>query len=426
MSHFSFRDSVLCAERLSLATIAASVDTPCFVYSTAAMEAQFTGLDDALAAALPGRNRLIAYAVKANDNLATIATFAKLGAGADIVSEGELRRALAADISADKIVFAGVGKRREEIDFALSVGVGQFSVESANELDVIESVAAERGVRGCFAIRVNPDVDPKTHAKIATGLAETKFGVPIGDAADLYARAAGSPHLDPIGIGAHIGSQLTQLFPYESAFERLVSLARTLRANGAPLRRIDFGGGLGVAYHHDETTPDPADYARIVAKALGDFDCDIVFEPGRYLVANAGVMVSRVIYIKQGTDRKFLVCDAAMNDLMRPALYDAYHHIETVIEPTDHAACDPIDIVGPVCEATDIFARGRFMPPVAQGDLIAFYSAGAYASVMGSQYNTRPCAPEVMVRHDEFEIIRPRPSYDEIIGRDALPRWLSR
>ncbi len=426
MDAFTTRGGALHAEEVSLEDVAAEIGTPVYVYSTAAIEARYRALDAALAGALGDRPRVIAYAVKANSNLAVIKTLTALGAGADAVSEGELRRAVAAGAPPAKIVFAGVGKTRDEIAYALAVGIGQFNVESQDELEAIASVAAERGVVAPFAVRVNPDVDPKTHAKISTGKAETKFGVPIGDAPALYARAAALPSVDAIGVDAHIGSQLTEIAPFEAAFERLVSLARALRADGRAIRRVDLGGGLGVRYQKDAPAPPtPEAYAAAMARALGDFDAEVVVEPGRWLVNDAGVLLSRVVYRKQGADRVFLICDAAMNDLLRPALYDAWHDIEPVVAADPGAPLEPVDVVGPICETSDLFAKARRLPRLKAGDLLAIRSAGAYAAAMASEYNTRPLAPEAIVKGDAFAVARPRPTYDEIIGRDKLPKWLS-
>ena len=425
MDHFTYKDGVLCAEDVSLLDIADAVGTPFYVYSTATLERHFRVLDEALSSHLPERGRLIAFAVKACPNIAVIATLARLGAGADVVSEGEMRRALASGVPGEKIVFSGVGKTDQEIRAALEAGVGQLNVESEPELAAISRVASSMGATAKIALRVNPDVDARTHAKISTGGAETKFGVPIDRAAALAQEAAALPGVAFIGLATHIGSQLTELEPFADAFAKLVDAARAVETAGVKITRLDLGGGLGAPYRRsNEAPPLPFDYGAVVAKALAGFEADVVMEPGRVIAANAGLLVSRVIYEKNGAARRFLICDAAMNDLARPAIYDAWHDIEPVKAPGPNAAVSPIDVVGPICETGDRFAAQRTLPPVAPGELIAFRSAGAYGASMSSEYNSRPLVPEVLVNGAQFEIVRRRPTYAEMLERDRLPGWL--
>jgi diaminopimelate decarboxylase len=421
MDHFEYREGRLHAEGVPLEAIARSVGTPAYVYSTATLARHYQVFEEALA----GLPHLICYALKANGNQAVIATLARLGAGADVVSEGELARALAAGVPPSRIVFSGVGKTSREMRAGLEAGIRQFNVESAPELERLSQVAASMGATAPIAIRVNPDVDPKTHEKIATGTAETKFGVPIGDARALYARAAALPGIEVVGIDVHIGSQLTDLAPYEAAFRLVAELAETLRADGHAIRRLDLGGGLGIPYERtNEVPPLPRDYGEMVRRTVGHLGCEIEIEPGRLIAGNAGVLLSEVIYRKEGHERTFLILDAAMNDLIRPAMYDAHHEIVTVAEPAPEAAVAPVDVVGPVCETGDIFARARPMPPCGPGDLVAIRSAGAYGAVMASEYNARPLVPEVLVNGDAFAVVRPRPTFAEMIGRDTLPPWM--
>ena len=422
MDHFDYRDGVLHAEDAPLPAIAEAAGTPFYCYSTATLERHFRVFDEALS----GLPHLIAYAVKANGALGVIASLARLGAGADVVSEGEMRRALAAGVPPEKIVFSGVGKTADEMRAALEADVGQFNVESREELELLATVAAELGRTARIAMRVNPDVDPKTHAKISTGLSSTKFGVPLDEAMAAYARAAELPSLEVVGLDAHIGSQLTELSPFEAAFRRLRALTLELRAAGHEIRRLDLGGGLGIPYRRSNDAPPlPFDYGALIKRTVGDLGCEIVIEPGRLIVGNAGVLVSRAIYVKETAAKRFLILDAAMNDLIRPAMYDAWHDIEPVREPATDAEIRPMDVVGPVCETGDIFAAARPLPPIAAGDLVAFRSAGAYGAVMASEYNARPLVAEVLVSGDRFEIIRPRPTYDEMLRRDRLPSWLA-
>ena len=422
MHHFSYRGGALHAEGVSLARIAEDIGTPFYCYATATLERHYRVLQEAFA----GLDTLICYALKANSNQAVIATLARLGAGMDVVSEGELRRARAAGVPATKIIFAGVGKTRAEMAYALSEGIHGFNVESEPELDALSEVAAGMGATARIAIRVNPDVDAKTHAKISTGKAENKFGVPFDDAPRLYAKAARLPGIGIAGIHMHIGSQITDLQPFRDAFALMRELAQTLRAAGHTLEHLDMGGGLGVPYRGgNDVPPLPLEYARVVREAVGDLGLKICLEPGRMIVANAGILVSRVIYAKHGRDKTFTIVDAAMNDLIRPTLYEAHHDIWPVEEAL--AAKEPIvqDVVGPVCETGDYLALERGLPPFAAGDLMAFMTAGAYGATMSSTYNTRPLIPEVLVKGDAYAVVRPRPSYDELIGMDRLPEWLA-
>ncbi|MBR9768571.1 MAG: diaminopimelate decarboxylase [Paracoccaceae bacterium] len=421
MDHFLYKNGVLHAEDVAIPDIVASVGAPFYVYSTATLTRHFKLFDDALA----GMDHLVCYAMKAASNQAILQTLAKLGAGMDVVSGGEYARARAAGVPGERIVFSGVGKTRDEMRLALTGGIRQFNVESEPEMAVLSAVATELGVKAPITIRVNPDVDAKTHAKIATGKSENKFGIPISRAREVYAQAAALPGIDVIGIDVHIGSQLTQLEPFELAYKMVAELTETLRADGHNIRRLDLGGGLGIPYtRSNEAPPLPTDYGAMVKRVLGHLNCEIEIEPGRLIAGNAGILVSQVIYVKEGEDRKFLILDAAMNDLIRPAMYDAHHDIEPVIEPQAGAERATYDVVGPVCESGDTFAKGREMTQMTAGDLVAFRSAGAYGAVMSSEYNTRPLIPEVMVNGSEFAVIRSRPSFDEIINRDTIPEWL--
>ena len=421
MDHFLYKNGVLHAEDVAIPDIVASVGAPFYVYSTATLTRHFQLFDDALA----GMDHLVCYAMKAASNQAILQTLAKLGAGMDVVSGGEYARARAAGVPGERIVFSGVGKTRDEMRLALTGGIRQFNVESEPEMAVLSAVATELGVQAPITIRVNPDVDAKTHAKIATGKSENKFGIPISRAREVYAQAAALPGIDVIGIDVHIGSQLTQLEPFELAYQKVAELTETLRTDGHNIRRLDLGGGLGIPYtRSNEAPPLPTDYGAIVKRVLGHLNCEIEIEPGRLIAGNAGILVSQVIYVKEGEDRKFLILDAAMNDLIRPAMYEAHHDIEPVIEPQAGAERATYDVVGPVCESGDTFAKGREMAQMNAGDLVAFRSAGAYGAVMSSEYNTRPLIPEVMVNGSEFAVIRSRPSFDEIINRDTIPEWL--
>ena len=420
MDHFLYRDGQLHAEDVAISEIASSVGTPFYVYSTATLERHFQVFDDALA----GMDHLICYAVKANSNLAVLKTLGDLGAGMDVVSGGEYLRAKAAGVSGDKIVFSGIGKTREEMTLALTGGIRQFNVESEPEMLVLNEVALGLGMRAPITVRVNPDVDAKTHAKIATGKSENKFGIPIAKARSVYAMAATLEGIEVVGIDVHIGSQLTDLEPYRLAYQKVAELTHQLRADGHTIKRLDLGGGLGIPYtRSNEAPPLPLDYGKVIMETVGDLGVEIEIEPGRLVAGNAGLMVTSVIYNKEGEGRNFLIVDAAMNDLLRPAMYEAHHDIVPVIEPSIGAESAPIDIVGPVCESGDTFAKQRDMVAVPDGGLIAFRSAGAYGAVMSSEYNTRPLIPEVLVKGDQFAVIRKRPSFDEILKRDTLPEW---
>ena len=421
MDHFLYRDGVLMAEDVAVAEIAAEVGTPFYCYSTATFERHFRLFDEAL----EGMEHLVCYAMKAASNQAILKTLAAFGAGMDVVSGGEYARAKAAGVPGERIVFSGVGKTRDEIQAALVGGLRQFNVESEPEMAVINEVALSLGVIAPITVRVNPDVDAKTHAKIATGKSENKFGIPISRAREVYAHAASLPGLKVIGIDVHIGSQLTQLEPFRLAYRKVAELTEQLRADGHDIQRLDLGGGLGIPYERsNEAPPLPVEYGAMVKEELGHLGCEIEIEPGRLIAGNAGIMVSKVIYVKEGEDRQFMIVDGAMNDLIRPAMYEAHHDIVPVTEPTPGELPATYDIVGPVCETGDTFAKGRDMARVEAGDLIAFRSAGAYGAVMSSEYNTRPLIPEVLVNGDQFAVIRRRPTFDEIINRDTIPEWL--
>jgi diaminopimelate decarboxylase len=423
MHHFGYRGGTLHAEDVSLARIAEEVGTPFYCYATATLERHYRVLQEAFA----GLDTLICYALKANSNQAVIATLAKLGAGMDVVSEGELRRARAVGVSADKIIFAGVGKTRAEMAYALGEGILGFNVESEPELDALSAVAAGMGATARIAVRVNPDVDARTHAKISTGKAENKFGVPFEDAPRLYAKAARLPGIRIAGIHMHIGSQITDLQPFRDAFSLMRELAQALRADGHAIEHLDMGGGLGVPYRGgNDVPPSPLEYARVVRETVGDLGLKVCLEPGRMIVANAGILVSRVIYAKRGRDKTFTVVDAAMNDLIRPTLYEAHHDIWPVAEGLGTKPPVVQDVVGPVCETGDYLALDRRLSPFEAGDLLAFMTAGAYGATMSSTYNTRLLVPEVLVKGGDYAVVRPRPSYDELIGMDRLPEWLSR
>ncbi len=420
MNHFTYRHGVLHAEEVSLAALAREVGTPFYCYATATLERHYR----VFAAALP-KDTLVAFSAKANGNIAVLKTLGDLGAGADIVSGGELAKARAAGIPANRIVFSGVGKTRSEMKFALSEGIFQFNVESEPELETLNEVALSMGARAPVTIRVNPDVDAKTHAKITTGTAESKFGIPWAKAKEAYALAASLKGIEIVGVDVHIGSQITELAPFETAFSRVVELVGMLRADGHPISRIDLGGGLGVPYrHNNEPPPDPAAYGAMVARVTGKTGAKLIFEPGRLIAANAGVLVSEVLYVKRGEAKEFLIIDAGMNDLIRPALYDAHHDIVPVQEPALGGEHGVYDVVGPVCETSDMFASSRSLPRLKSGDLVAVLSAGAYGAVMSSAYNARPPAPEILVKGDRWAIVRPRPSYEALIEQERLPDWL--
>lgn len=421
MDHFLYKNGALHAEDVPVAEIAAAVGTPFYVYSTATLLRHFKLFDDALI----GMDHLVCYAMKAASNQAILKTLGDAGAGMDVVSGGEYMRAKAAGVPGDRIVFSGVGKTADEIRLALTGGIRQFNVESEPEMEVLNAIALELGVVAPITIRVNPDVDAKTHAKIATGKSENKFGIPISRAHEVYAMAGAMKGLDIIGIDVHIGSQLTDLAPFELAYQKVAELTEELRAQGHNIRRLDLGGGLGIPYERsNEAPPLPSDYGALVKRTLGHLGCEIEIEPGRLIAGNAGLMISEVIYVKEGEDREFLIIDGAMNDLIRPAMYDAHHDIVPVVEPDAGIEMTKYDIVGPVCESGDTFAKHRTMPPMKAGELVAFRSAGAYGAVMASEYNSRPLIPEVLVHGNQFAVIRARPTFDEMINRDSIPEWL--
>ncbi|MFP4044859.1 MAG: diaminopimelate decarboxylase [Rhodosalinus sp.] len=421
MDHFVYREGRLFAEEVPVAEIAAEVGTPFYLYSAATLARHYRLFDEALA----WGPHLVCYAVKAASNLALLKLLGDMGAGMDVVSGGEYRRARAAGVPGDRIVFSGVGKTREEMQLALEGGVRQVNLESEPEMRALSEVAASMGVRVPVTVRVNPDVDAKTHAKIATGKSENKFGIPIARAREVYAEAARLPGLEVVGIDVHIGSQLTELAPFEAAYGKVAELTGVLRADGHDIRRLDLGGGLGIPYaRSNEVPPLPADYGAMIRRTVGHLGCEIEIEPGRLIAGNAGILVSRVIWVKQGEGRDFVILDAAMNDLIRPAMYDAWHDIVPVKEAAADAPLAPFDVVGPVCESGDTFARARPLPPLAEGDLVAFRSAGAYGAVMAGEYNTRPLVPEVLVSGDHVAVIRARPTFDEMLARDTIPQWL--
>ncbi|MFG1247073.1 diaminopimelate decarboxylase [Xanthobacter flavus] len=421
MHHFDYRNGRLHAEDVDLTSLAAEVGTPFYCYATATLERHYRVFMEAFA----GRDVLLCYALKANSNQSVISTLARLGAGADIVSSGELMRARAAGVPGERIVFSGVGKTREEMAQALDAGILCFNVESEPELDALSEVALSKGVKAPVSIRVNPDVDAKTHKKISTGKSATKFGIPISRARDVYDFAARLPGLAISGVDMHIGSQITDMAPFENAVTLLAELARDLMAAGHRLHHMDLGGGLGVPYAaSDPVPPSPAAYAEVVGRALGDLKLPLVFEMGRMLVANAGILVTRVIYVKKGEGKTFVVVDAAMNDLIRPTLYEAHHDIVPMAEPAAGAAMVVADVVGPVCETGDFLALDRPLPEVKPGDLLAVMTAGAYGAVQSGTYNTRALVPEVLVRGHEVAVVRPRVDPAALIALDRPAPWL--
>ncbi|WP_439507556.1 diaminopimelate decarboxylase [Yoonia sp.] len=421
MDHFLYRNGALYAEDVPVADIAAAVGTPFYVYSTATLTRHFQLFDEALGFA----DHLVCFAMKSLSNIAVLRVLAQAGAGMDVVSGGEYLRAKAAGVPGDRIVFSGVGKTADEMRMALQGGIRQFNVESEPEMVALDAVARSLGKVAPITLRINPDVDAKTHAKIATGKSENKFGIPISRAREVYALAATLQGLKVVGIDVHIGSQLTELAPFEAAYAKVAELTEMLRADGHDIKRLDLGGGLGIPYERSNAAPPlPSDYGAMIQRTLGHLGCEIEIEPGRLISGNAGLMVSQVIYVKSGEDRDFLILDGAMNDLIRPAMYDAWHDIIPVVEPAPGTEPARYDIVGPVCESGDTFAKARDIPPMQPGDLVAFRSAGAYGAVMASEYNSRPLIPEVLVHGDQFAVIRKRPSYEEMIARDSLPEWL--
>ena len=422
MNHFQYRDGALFAEDVDLASIADAVGTPFYCYSTATIERHFRVFSEAFA----GQRALVCYAMKANSNQAVLQTLARLGAGMDVVSEGELRRARAAGVPAHKIVFSGVGKTRREMTLGLTEGIRCFNVESEPELERLSEVATALGKTASISVRVNPDVDARTHAKISTGKSENKFGIPISRARYVYRRALKLPGLKVCGVDMHIGSQITDLQPFADAFGLIAEFVRELRADGCPIDHVDLGGGLGIPYRFDnDPPPPPSAYADIVASATRDLDCELFFEPGRLIVGNAGVLVTEVLYVKPGDDKNFVIVDAAMNDLIRPTLYEAHHEIRPLKTPAMDAPRFVADVVGPVCESGDYLALGREMAVPLEGDRLAVLSAGAYGAVQAGTYNSRLLAPEVLVNGAQFAIIRPRTTYEELIGLDKLPPWLA-
>jgi diaminopimelate decarboxylase len=421
VNHFEYRNGVLHAEDVSLLDIAAEVGTPFYCYSTATLERHYTVFADAFA----DMDALVCYAMKANSNQAVLKTLAKLGAGADVVSEGELRRALAAGIPADRIVFSGVGKTAREMDFALEAGIHCFNVESEPELELLSECAQMAGKVAPISLRINPDVDAKTHRKISTGKAENKFGIALARAREAYRHAAELPGLRIVGVDTHIGSQITELQPFDDAIALLVDLVGQLQADGHAIEHIDVGGGLGIPYRIDNAPPPlPDAYAQMVRRRLKPLGLKVIFEPGRLIAGNAGILVSQVVHLKEGDAKNFVIVDAAMNDLIRPTLYDAFHDIRPVVEQPADAPRMKVDIVGPVCETGDYLGHDRDLARMKAGDLICVSTAGAYGAVQAGTYNTRLLVPEVLVSGDRFHVVRPRPTYDELIGLDSIPDWL--
>jgi diaminopimelate decarboxylase len=421
MHHFAYRDRVLHAEAVNLAELADIVGTPFYCYSSATIERHY----NVFSAAFADVDALVCYALKANSNQAVVTTLARLGAGADVVSEGELHRARAAGISPQRIVFSGVGKTARELNLAVEHGILCVNVESESELELLSSIAAAKARTADISIRVNPDVDPKTHAKIATGKAENKFGIPISRAREVYARAAKLKGVRAIGVDMHIGSQIIDLQPFRDAFALLAEFVGVLRADGHAISHIDVGGGLGVPYREDnEPPPDPSAYAGIVKAATQNLGCRLILEPGRLIVGNAGILVTQVLHVKHGDAKTFIVVDAGMNDLIRPTLYDAHHEIRPVREPAAGRRRIVADVVGPVCESGDYFALQRELAAPEAGDYLALMTAGAYGATQSGTYNSRPLVPEVLVRKDEWAMVRPRQGVEDLIALDRLPPWL--
>ena len=422
MDHFLYKKGALHAEDVAVRNIAAEVGTPFYCYSTATLTRHY----QLFTQALDPMPHLVCFAIKSLSNIAVLKVLGNLGAGMDVVSGGEYQRALAAGVSGEKIVFSGVGKTQDEMRMALLGGIRQFNVESEAELLALSQVASSLDKIAPITIRVNPDVDAKTHEKIATGKKENKFGIPINRAPEVYALAASLPGIDVIGIDVHIGSQLTDLAPFEEAYFKIAELTVRLREQGHNIRRLDLGGGLGIPYEKSNLPlPLPSDYGALIKRTLGHLGCEIEIEPGRLISGNAGILVSKVIYVKEGEGQDFLILDAAMNDLVRPSMYGAHHDIIPVQEAAIGAKIRPYDIVGPVCETGDTFAKARPLTDLTAGDLVAFRSAGAYGAVMASEYNSRPLIPEVLVHDHNFAVIRPRPTLEEMIARDRMPEWLS-
>ena len=421
MHHFAYRDRVLHAEAVNLAELADIVGTPFYCYSSATIERHY----NVFSAAFADVDALVCYALKANSNQAVVTTLARLGAGADVVSEGELHRARAAGIPPQRIVFSGVGKTARELNLAVEHGILCVNVESESELELLSSIAAAKVRTADISIRVNPDVDPKTHAKIATGKAENKFGIPISRAREVYARAAKLKGVRAIGVDMHIGSQIIDLQPFRDAFALLAEFVGVLRADGHAISHIDVGGGLGVPYREDnEPPPDPNAYAGIVKAATQNLGCRLILEPGRLIVGNAGILVTQVLHVKHSDAKAFIVVDAGMNDLIRPTLYDAHHDIRPVREPAAGRRRIVADVVGPVCESGDYFALQRELAAPEAGDYLALMTAGAYGATQSGTYNSRPLVPEVLVRKDEWAMVRPRQGVEDLIALDRLPPWL--
>ena len=421
MHHFDYRNGVLHAEAVNLVDLAQAVGTPFYCYSTATLERHYR----VFAGAFADVPSLVCYAVKANSNQAVIKTLAKLGAGADVVSGGELKRALAAGIPPGKIMFSGIGKTAAELATALDENILCVNVESEPELELLSSIASSKGRTASISVRVNPDVDAKTHAKIATGRSENKFGIPISHAREVYARAAKLPGIRVAGVDMHIGSQITELSPFDDAFALLSDFVRELRTDGHTISHVDLGGGLGIPYREDnEPPPDPSAYAEVVKRATRGLDCKLIFEPGRLIVGNAGILLTRVLYIKRGEAKTFIIVDAAMNDLIRPTLYEAHHDIRPVTETVPGTPRIVADVVGPVCESGDFLALDRGLVEPKPGDLLAIMTAGAYGAVQAGTYNTRALVPEVLVRDSEWALVRPRLEADQLIALDRVPAWL--
>jgi diaminopimelate decarboxylase len=421
MNHFDYRNGVLHAEAVSLERLAESIGTPFYCYSTATLERHFRVFSEAFT----GEKALICYALKANSNQSVLRTLAKLGAGADVVSGGELKRALSAGIPPERIVFSGVGKTEAELSAALAADILCINVESEPELELLSRLASGQGKTARISVRVNPDVDSGSHAKISTGKSENKFGIPLAHARAVYARAAKLPGIRVTGIDVHIGSQITDLVPLEAAFRLLADFVQTLRGDGHTISHVDFGGGLGIPYHADrEAPPLPSAYAAMVKRVSHNLGCTLLFEPGRLIVGNAGILVARVIYVKRGEAKNFVIIDAAMNDLIRPTLYEAHHDILPVRAPAQNAPTMSADVVGPVCESGDYLALGRELVEPKTGDLLAIMTAGAYGAVQAGTYNTRPLVPEVLVKGDQFAVVRPRVEVDALIAMDRPAPWL--
>ncbi|MGB8277501.1 MAG: diaminopimelate decarboxylase [Methylovirgula sp.] len=423
MHHFGMKNGVMHAEDVDLIRLAAAVGTPFYCYSWATLTRHY----EVFKAAFEGLATLVCYAVKANSNQAVLTSLARLGAGMDVVSEGELRRARAAGVTADRITFSGVGKTKEEMAYALDEGILCFNVESEPELRALSALAISRGQTARIALRVNPDIDAKTHAKIATGKSENKFGIPISSARDVYREAAALPGLEVAGLDMHIGSQITTLEPFDNAFALVADFLPTLREDGHRIEHIDLGGGLGIPYQEgdDPETFHPLRYAEVVKRRLGNLGCRLIFEPGRLIVGNAGILVTRVLYVKTGEAKRFVIVDAAMNDLVRPTLYEAYHEILPVRAPAPDRPKIIADVVGPVCETGDYLALARELAEPHEGDLLAIMSAGAYGAVQAGTYNSRLLVPEVLVKGSDHAVIRPRGTYADLIGLDKIPAWLA-